>query len=885
MNNHLTNQIRQIFIDYFVRNQHQHLPSSPLVPQNDPSLMFTNSGMVQFKNIFTGHEQVKHNRVVTSQKCIRAGGKHNDLDNVGYTARHHTFFEMLGNFSFGDYFKEQAIYFAFELLTKEFKLPKEKLYATIYHDDDEAYKLWKKISGFSDDKIIRIATNDNFWSMGDLGPCGPCSEIFYDHGPEIPGGLPGSPEEDGDRFVEIWNMVFMQYEQISADTRINLPTKSIDTGMGLERIATILQGKHDNYDIDLFQKLIQSSEKLIAPAMDQKAKFSHRIIADHIRSTMFLIADGVQPSNEGRGYVLRRIMRRAMRHIHQLGAKEPKMHLLVPALIDAMGDFYPELSRAESLAVEAIRGEEEQFKMTLDRGLKILEEAKAKLGKGEVFPGDVAFKLYDTYGFPRDLTEDILKHDDIKLDLDSFEEKMLEQKNLARRNWSGSGDDATNELWIKLYNEFGDSKFVGYQESSIDVVINCLVSSNSHVEKVTLEDPNFIFITKETPCYPESGGQQGDKAVLIGHNNKFKANIIDTRKAYGGLIVHIAQLQEGVVEVGDEAIIEIDEQRRTELRSNHTATHLLHGVLRDVVGEHVTQKGSLVAPDRLRFDISVAKPLTTEQLNLVERKVNELIMANLPVSVKIMDADQAISEGALALFGEKYDKEVRVIAIGENENLSSMELCGGTHVSFTGQIGYFKIISQSALASKVRRIEALTGTYAINYIQLKEQILFSASEKFKCSDIEITKRIEELLNSKKQLEKEYQNLQIKSLGLAKDNIIRNLKNVGNYNYFYQHTQSIDPKAIRTALENIIPQLEDCMVVIINNGDDGKIGIFAAVAQNLSKKLQAGFIAKGLSLFLGGNGGGGKPTLAQAGGQDVNKINFVENELKSILSKF
>jgi alanyl-tRNA synthetase len=717
---HSTNHIRSEFINYFVKNDHTEVHASSLIPHNDPSLMFVNSGMVQFKNVFTGLEIRDYNRATSSQKSVRAGGKHNDLENVGYTARHHTFFEMLGNFSFGDYFKEKAIFYAWDLLTKNFALDKNKLYVTVYHTDDEALNLWKKIAALPDERIIRITTNDNFWSMGDTGPCGPCSEIFYDHGPHIPGGLPGTPEQDGDRYIEIWNMVFMQFEQVDKETRLELPKKSIDTGMGLERIAAVLQGVHDNYDIDLFKELIATSEELTKSKAEGSAKFSHRVIADHLRSSAFLIADGVMPSNEGRGYVLRRIMRRAMRHVHILGAKEPLMYRLLPTLVSLMGEAYPELKRAEDFISAIFKQEEERFRTTLDRGLKLVEEETTHIQSGGVFSGDVAFKLYDTYGFPLDLTEDILKSKNISIDHDEFRNKMNEQKDRARKAWSGSGEAKTDSLWFDIQSAHGATEFLGYSITEAQATALDLIVDKKSIESINEHGTPFILIANQTPFYGESGGQMGDIGTIILDHAHIK--VTDTKKHLGNIHAHYCILEKGSINKGDIVTLKIDIVHRNNIRANHSATHILHAVLRETLGKHISQKGSLVAEHRLRFDISHPSSITQEQKILIEDKVNHIIMQNSEVKTVLMSTEDAITQGAMALFGEKYDSEVRVVSMGPRQHSDdqeySIELCGGTHVKRTGDIGAFKIVSESAIAAGIRRIEAVTGHYVIDYCRL-----------------------------------------------------------------------------------------------------------------------------------------------------------------------
>jgi alanyl-tRNA synthetase len=696
------NEIRSTFLKYFEKNDHKIVESSNLVPNNDPTLMFANSGMVQFKNVFTGLEKRDYVRATTSQKCVRAGGKHNDLENVGYTPRHHTFFEMLGNFSFGDYFKEKAIHYAWNLITKDFGIDKNRLYVTVFHEDDEAFNFWKKIAGFSDDRIIRISTSDNFWSMGETGPCGPCSEIFYDHGDHLKGGLPGTPEEDGDRFIEIWNLVFMQYEQVSKDKRINLPKPSVDTGMGLERIAALLQGTHDNYETDHFKKIIQSTSEIVKQKPDQKNLSSFRVIADHLRASSFLIAEGVLPSNEGRGYVLRRIMRRGMRHSHMLGSKKPIFANLFNTLLEEMSASYPELNRAESLIKETLKMEEEKFLVLLDRGIKILNEEISKIDK--VLPGDVAFKLYETYGFPIDLTEDILKSKSLKFDKDRFGELMRESIELARKNWKGSGDSAVEKIWFGIKEKIGPTEFLGYENDQAQGIIKCLLKNHKEVSVLNKDDEGMIVLN-QTPFYAESGGQVGDKGIIV--KDDFKFEVTDVQKKLGDLFVHYGKVISGSIKLDQDVELKIDVNRRNDTRAYHSATHLLHESLRRVLGDHVTQKGSLVEPERLRFDFSHMKPISNEEVGKIENYVNEMVQKKSEVKTRIMTPKEAVENGALALFGEKYGEEVRVLSMGdEGDKYFSTELCGGTHVKNTGDIGKFKIISQSSIAAGVRRIEA-----------------------------------------------------------------------------------------------------------------------------------------------------------------------------------
>lgn len=886
-----TNQIREKFLSYFTSNEHKHIHSSSLIPHNDPTLMFVNSGMVQFKNVFTGLETRDYVRATTSQKSVRAGGKHNDLDNVGYTARHHTFFEMLGNFSFGDYFKEDAIYYAWNLITKEFGLDKNRLYATVYHTDEDAANYWKKIAGFGEDRIIKINTNDNFWSMGDTGPCGPCSEIFYDHGDHIFGGLPGTPDQDGDRYIEIWNMVFMEFEQVGNGKLIELPKKSIDTGMGLERITAVLQNVHDNYDIDLFKSIIETSEDFTGTKAESDAKFSHRIIADHLRASAFLIADGVMPSNDGRGYVLRRIMRRAMRHAHQLGAKDPLLCKLVPKLVDLMGGAYPELKRAELFVTDILRQEEERFKLTLDRGLKLLNDEVSSINPGGVLSGELAFKLYDTYGFPLDLTEDILKSKNITVDQPSFKEKMDEQKIRARNAWAGSGESSSDKIWFDIKSKFGPTEFLGY---------NMTKAEGQIIEIIHQENENVIIITNQTPFYGESGGQMGDIGTITGQN--FVAKVLDTKK-YLSIHAHICKIEKGASKINDIVLLEIDEQHRKSLKAHHSATHILHAILREVLGHHVTQKGSLVSSDRLRFDISHPKALSKEEIKLIEDKVNEAIVNNYTVHTVLMSSEDAINSGAMALFGEKYESEVRVVSIGEEKNLVdpngslSVELCGGTHVNRTGDIGYFSIISESAIASGVRRIEAVCGRAAAMLARENDDILQNISDILKSTKNELISKTEALLSSKKALEKEVMSLKIDQITFSESYIKNNALKAGNYYIICKILDDFDTKAMRIAAEDMSKNHDNLLVIFISKNkfksDDSKkqaeetgtkLSIIVSASKEASQKLSASDIASNIAALLGGTGGGGSKTLAQSGANfDATKLQNIESKIAEIIS--
>ncbi|WP_338468024.1 alanine--tRNA ligase [Novosphingobium sp. ZN18A2] len=863
-----TNDIRRSFLDYFGQNGHEIVPSAPLVPYNDPTLMFVNAGMVPFKNVFTGLETPPSPRATSSQKCVRAGGKHNDLDNVGYTARHHTFFEMLGNFSFGDYFKEQAIHHAWTLLTKEWGLPAEKLLATVYHTDDEAFELWKKIAGLPEDRIIRIATKDNFWAMGDDGPCGPCSEIFFDHGEGIPGGPPGSPDEDGDRFIEIWNLVFMQFEQAAGEITGDLPKPSIDTGMGLERIAAVLQGVHDNYDTDTFRHLISASETLTGVAAEGEATASHRVIADHLRSTSFLLADGVLPSNEGRGYVLRRIMRRAMRHAHLLGAQEPLMHRLVPALVTEMGAAYPELGRAKALIEETLLREEVQFRRTLANGLKLLDEATAGMGDGGELPGETAFKLYDTYGFPYDLTEDALRSRGIAVDREGFDAAMARQKAAARAAWKGSGQAADSEVWFDIAEREGATEFTGYTSVSGDGQVVALVKNGKEVDNAGAGD-TVVVLTNQTPFYGESGGQTGDTGTITGGDG-LNLEVTDTSKPLGRLHAHHARVESGTIKVGDTVHMTVDVERRNAIRANHSATHLVHAALRNRLGGHVTQKGSLVAADRLRFDFSQPTALTADDIAAIEAEVNAEIRANDPVSTRLMTPDDAIAAGAMALFGEKYGDEVRVLSMGrDTEGKSySVELCGGTHVRATGDIGLFRIVSESAVSSGVRRIEALTGEAARQWLVHREDALKHAASLLRTTPEDVEGRVATLLDERKKLERELAEAK-KALALgggggapaqAAD------ENVNGVTFSGQVIEGLEAKELRGLIDQAKQRMGSGVAAIVAAGE-GKAAIAVGVTDDLTGKVSAVDLVRAGVEALGGKGGGGRPDMAQGGGPD------------------
>jgi alanyl-tRNA synthetase len=878
------NEIRRAFLDFFKKQGHEVVPSSPLVPRNDPTLMFTNAGMVQFKNVFTAQETRSYNTAASSQKCVRAGGKHNDLDNVGYTARHHTFFEMLGNFSFGDYFKERAIELAWNLLVKDFGIDKKRLTITVYHTDEDAFRIWKKLTGFGADKILRIATNDNFWQMGDTGPCGPCSEIFYDHGDKIAGGPPGSADANGDRFVEIWNLVFMQYEQIAPGERVDLPKLSVDTGMGLERVAAVLQGTHDNYEIDLFKALIAASVAATGIPATGEDQASHRVIADHLRATSFLIADGVLPSNEGRGYVLRRIMRRAMRHAHLLGATEPLMYRLVPALVHEMGDTFHELQRAQPLITETLELEEKRFKRTLEKGLGLLEDATGNLKKGAVLSGDTAFKLYDTFGFPMDLTEDALRPRGISVDTKAFEAAMERQKAEARKAWKGSGEAATETIWFQLKEKSGTTEFLGYEAETATGEIVSLVKDGKEVKGLKAGDEAAIVVN-QTPFYGESGGQVGDVGIIRGKGEAL-FRVTDTRKKAGGLFVHQGKVEKGAFKSGDEVDLQVEYARRTATRANHSATHLLHEALRQVLGPHVAQKGSLVAPDRLRFDFSHTKPMTPEEVAAVEACANAVVLQNAPVETRLMALEDALESGAMALFGEKYGDEVRVVSMGglaegEQGKLAagankawSVELCGGTHVTRTGDIGLVKIIAESASASGVRRIEALTADAARDYLAEQDARLREAASLLHVRPEDVVARVKVLVDERKQLERQLSDAK-KQLALCGgsaaasgiDAASGGIKTVGKVKLIARTVQGLNPKDLRGLIDDGKKQVGSGIVAIVGVTEDGKAGLAVGVTDDLTKTWNAVDLVRTGAEALGGKGGGGRPDMAQAGGPD------------------
>ena len=869
--------IRSTFLNFFKDHGHEPVASSPLVPRNDPTLLFTTAGMVQFKDVFTGAEKRPYTRATSSQKCLRAGGKHNDLENVGYTTRHHTFFEMLGNFSFGDYFKEEAISFAWELVTRHFNLPKDRLLVTVYSEDEEAAKLWKKIAGLPEERIIRIATTDNFWSMGDTGPCGPCTEIFYDHGEDVFGGPPGSKDEDGDRFTEIWNLVFMQYEQFADGRRTPLPKPSVDTGMGLERLAAVLQGVHNNFDIDLFQTLIQASIDLTG-VQDAAHRQSHNVIADHLRACSFLLAEGVLPSNEGRGYVLRRIMRRAMRHAHILGAKDPLMWRLVPQLMGLMGAAYPELLRAESLIVENLRLEEEKFRQTLDRGLRLLNEATSSLSPSQPLPGEVAFKLYDTFGFPLDLTQDVLKSAHRSVDLEGFQSAMAAQKASARAAWSGSGESKNEQIWYDLHEEFGATEFLGYDALQAEAIVQGILKDGARVEEATVGQ-EIALIVNQTPFYAESGGQMGDQGTLLTSSGAELA-VKDTVKQGKTLHVHLAHVVKGKIVPGDVVKLMVDSDRRALLRANHSATHLLHAALRQVLGDHVTQKGSLVAPDRLRFDFTHTRPMTREEILTVEHVVNAHIIRNHEVHTHLMNTEQAISHGAMALFGERYGDEVRVLSIGAVEGTEtsfSVELCGGTHVDRTGDIGLFKVINETGTAAGVRRLEALTGLAALQYVTGLESTLLQASSLTKSVPTELPARLEALLVERKSLERQVVDLR-RQLALldAKDQGNGNggkdqpedAQEVGGIKLITRHLTDVPTRDLKPLVDDLKAKIGSG-VVVVTSIMEGKTSLIVGVTQDLTGNLSAVDLVRAGATILGGNGGGGRPDLAQAGGSETN----------------
>ena len=882
------NEIRSTFLDYFNKNDHKIVESSNLVPNNDPTLMFANSGMVQFKNVFTGLEKRDYQRATTSQKCVRAGGKHNDLENVGYTPRHHTFFEMLGNFSFGDYFKDRAIELAWNLITKDFGLDKNRLYVTVFHEDDETFNFWKKIAGFSDDKIIKIATSDNFWSMGETGPCGPCSEIFYDHGDHLKGGLPGSKNEDGDRFIEIWNLVFMQFEQVSKEKRINLPKPSVDTGMGLERIAALLQGTHDNYKTDHFKKLIESISETLKVNAEENNIASFRVIADHLRASSFLIAEGVLPSNEGRGYVLRRIMRRGMRHSHLLGSKEPIFFNIFKTLMDEMKSSYPELERAQFLIKETLKMEEEKFLVLLDRGIKILNEEISKIDK--VLPGETAFKLYDTYGFPLDLTEDILKNKSLTVDNDKFNSLMKQSRELAKKNWRGSGDSAIDDLWFDIKDKISVTEFLGYETNQAEGVVLSLLKNNKEVDELKSGDEG-ILIVNQTPFYAESGGQIGDKGEIS--SGEFKFEVSDVQKKLGDLFVHYGVVKSGSIKIDQSVEMKIDTIRRDNLRAYHSATHLLHESLRRVLGTHVIQKGSLVEPDRLRFDFSHMKPISSEEISKIESHVNLMVEKNSEVKTRIMTPKEAVDNGALALFGEKYGDEVRVLSMGDEEGkYFSTELCGGTHVRNTRDIGKFKIINQSSIAAGVRRVEALRDKQLEDYLKNKEKLSDISAQKDESTIKNLSEKIIKLgekpnLNNQdqkgliKELSIQLEQLNVKSVLEDKTKNIIKDETINGIKVRFQKVEDLPPKDLRKLVDIGKKEIGDGIVIVFASKDD-KVGLAVGVTEKLTEKYDAVKFAKLGSEIIDGKGGGGRKDFAQAGGQNSNKIDEAFETLKALI---
>lgn len=880
------NDIRSEFLNFFQGKGHEHVASSPLVPQNDPTLMFANSGMVQFKNVFTGAEKRPYTRATTAQKSVRAGGKHNDLDNVGYTARHHTFFEMLGNFSFGDYFKEEAISYAWELVSKVFQMPQDKLLVTVHTSDEEAATLWKKIAGFPDNKIIRIPTNDNFWMMGDTGPCGPCSEIFYDQGDKLAGGPPGSPDEDGDRFLEFWNLVFMQFEQEPDGNggyiRKPLPKPSIDTGMGLERMSALMQGKTSNYDIDLLREIIEHSAALTGISPDGAQAPSHRVIADHLRCASFLLADGVMPSNEGRGYVLRRIMRRGMRHAHLLGAQDPLMYKLFPTLMSMMGEAYPELKRAEGLIVETLKNEETRFKKTLDRGLKMLDDETASLSQGQKLSGDVAFKLYDTYGFPVDLTADALRSKGLDVDMAGFEKAMDVQKQTARKSWAGSGDAGTSKIWFELFDKHGATEFLGYSKTEAEGKVLAIIKDGKEVDKLNCGEEGFIIVN-QTPFYAESGGQVGDAGIMMTPNGDAFV-VSDTKKQVGKLWVHIGTTSKGAINVGEAVELRVDTKRRREIEAHHSVTHLLHEALRQTLGDHIAQKGSLQDEGRTRFDISQPNQITAEQLRQIEDQVNDQIRANTEVVTRVMPLDEAVESGARALFGEKYDDEVRVVSMGTPRKAGSnipcsVELCGGTHVKRTGDIGMFKIISESAVSAGIRRVEAIVGKAFLDHVQEKDDLIVDLMTTLKAASSDLPARVKSLVDERKKMEQEISNLrrQLASGGggaSANDDV----KDIGGVKFLAKILPGFPAKDLKPMAEDMTKKLGSGVVALIST-EEGKASIVVCVSKDLTSRISAVDLVKAGAEALGGSGGGGRPDMAQAGGPNADAANDAVSSLE------
>ncbi|MBE6454413.1 MAG: alanine--tRNA ligase [Alphaproteobacteria bacterium] len=868
------NEIRNTFLKYFERNGHKILPSSSLVPNNDPTLMFTNSGMVQFKNIFTGNETATFKRATTSQKSVRAGGKHNDLDSVGYDVRHHTFFEMLGNFSFGDYFKDEAIAFAWEVVTKEFGIDKNKLAVTYFHTDEVSRDIWKKVSGLSSDRIIPIATKDNFWQMGDTGPCGYCSEIFYDHGPEVWGGLPGTPEEDGDRWIEIWNLVFDEFEDLPDGSRINLKQRCIDTGMGLERISAILQGVHSNYEIDLFQNLIKSIADMANS--DPKGKFasSHNVIADHLRSMSFLIADGVLPSNEGRGYVLRRIMRRAMRHVHMLGVNEPMIYKLLPSLQKEMGEAYPELIKAETLISETIKTEEERFIKTMEKGLKLLDDETKNMGEGDCLDGKIAFKLYDTYGFPLDLTQDALKLRNISVDEKAFNEAMEAQKAEARKNWAGSGDAGTEKVWFEMQDKHGSSEFLGYSTLSADGQIIALVKDGALVNEV--KDGEFSLLANQTPFYAEMGGQVGDIGIIKGAD--FEAEVYDTKKKCEGLHVHMCRMIKGVIKVDTSATFEVNAKNRDAIQRNHTVTHLLHKALQEKYGASVTQKGSFVAPERMRFDIAYNKQISSDELRQLEDRVNEMIASSYDVQTKIMSQEDAVNSGAMALFGEKYGDEVRVVCVGDGV---SVELCGGTHVKNTGNIGSFSILSDSAIAAGVRRLECVTGGGAVLHTRDLENKVHNISQLLKVGINDIEERVANLLAERKEMENKIFELK-KQLVSGGSSARDEVEEINGIKFVAKKLSDIQAKEMKAIVDDMKDKYKDNVIIALFASNEGKASVVIGVSDDIKGKVSAVDLVKKVASYVGAQGGGGRPDMAQTGGTDCSHFDEAIKEIKKSL---
>ena len=877
-----TNDIRRSFLDFFGDRGHQVIPSAPLVPHNDPTLMFVNAGMVPFKNVFTGLETLDTQRATSSQKCVRAGGKHNDLDNVGYTARHHTFFEMLGNFSFGDYFKEQAIVNAWELLTKIWGLSADKLTVTVYHTDDEAFDLWKKIAGLPEERIIRIATNDNFWSMGDTGPCGPCSEIFYDHGADIPGGPPGSPDEDGDRFIEIWNLVFMQYEQSADGGRSDLPRPSIDTGMGLERISAVMQGVHDNYEIDTFRALIAASGQLTGTNTDGTNQASHRVIADHLRATSLLIADGVLPANEGRGYVLRRIMRRAMRHAHLLGVEQPLMHRLVPSLVAEMGQAYGELGRAQPLIEETLLREETKFRQTLDNGLKLLDDATVDMAQGDILPGETAFKLYDTFGFPYDLTADALRARGLSVDRAGFDTAMDAQKATARAAWKGSGDAASDDIWFDVIEREGASEFTGYTSTVGEGRVVALVKDGALVDSVSSGE-QAIIVTNQTPFYGESGGQMGDSGTIATPAG-LSVTIADTSKPLGRIHAHHGTVESGTITTGDTVHLDVDVARRDALRANHSATHLLHAALRNHLGGHVTQKGSLVAPDRLRFDFSHTSALSAQEMAAIEAEVNAEIRGNEAVNTRLMSPDDAVEAGALALFGEKYGDEVRVLSMGSlSDKQYSVELCGGTHVTALGDIGIFRVVSESAVSSGVRRIEALTGESARQWLVSRDDTVKSLATLVKATPDELEDRIKTLLDERKTFERELAQAKktLAMSGEAGKSGGPEIETIGDVKFLGQVIDGLNPKELRGVIDDSKAKVGSGIVALVAV-NDGRATVGVGVSDDLTETHSAVDLVRAGVEAVGGKGGGGRADMAQGGGPDGDNANAALDAVRESL---